>query len=1814
MKHYRTNLNLQLILLQLILFLSCMLWAAFGKAQYEWRTVSPLPTGSTINGVAFPSNSKAVAVGNSATVIISDDGALNWYPSTSPSTFSNLTIVDVDFADANNGYILLRGGDGVMKTNSGGEGSWVSANGNSAGISGANNTTVGREIQVLDANTVVAINSVRAYITTDGGANWTDITVPGLGSSPQFEDIYFLDANVGYILTRGSGLFKTTDGGANWTELTGFPGTQSSIVYFENEMNGWVVEGTNSTVINTIYRTTDGGVNWTSQDYDGGNLSATELIFTSPTEGKLFDGRNIYATNDAGATWALENQTPFSPISVSYNSTENKFLLGGGNGALGLYNNGNGSFTSLSNTFIEGNITDIYFSDLSNGFVANREEVHRTADGGVSWIALGYEDITDVEFGTSSIGYLISSDKTVRKTTNGGLTWSAISTLDAGSYFPESSDFLDANTGWIVGSNSSVFKTTDGGASWSSQTLPTSGVSLFDVVFIDANTGYISGSGGNVFKTTDGGTNWTNLGFTGTSNNISEMHWTDANTGYLATSRIWKTTDGGTNWSPDGSPGFGSVRDIQFLDANNGFITYDGGVIYQTTDAGDNWNFFLEGGEITQSLNELFVIDVDNVWAAGATILFNRAFQDTSPPTSLGLFLPVTEFCPGEEFIATFTADRQLPDEMLTLQLSDEFGSFSSPVAIGTVGEASTFSGNIEATIPLDVVPSSSYRMRAVVPSLTGSDNGYDLTVGGPPNPSSFITSTSEVCKGSTGIAYEIAPVEGMSYLWSYSGTGSFNIINNGTPSITMSFFNSATSGTLSVVLSNACGESDPLELAITVGTPNAGGTAAGGVTVCTGTSAPELTLTGHIGEVVRWEHAVSPFTTYTPIANSNNATFTPPGTVSETTRFRAVVQDGGCAEATSSFTTVNVAQPSVGGSVIALSGNTAISSGTSPGNLSLSGQLGSVVRWERSIAPFTSYDPISHTSTLYNPGSLTVDTRFRAVVKNSTCDEATSDFLEITILDEAAPQIASLSPGDEDEEQLIDTNLTIEFDENIQSTGESSIVNVRRQSDNMLLATVQLNNPSVADFTDNTLTMTLSGDLPYETQVYVTIPNNGIEDLNGNVFNGFSDNETWDFGTVPEPDVTAPMVTGLTPANGAIGVAIDANLVVQFDEDVLFDNDAATFELRRKAPDQLVESFDLFGGTITGDNSTTVTINPASDLEYGVEYYVLIGSEGVFIDNSDNSFGGFLTPNDWSFTAEKQDQEIIFQNITDKTFGDDPFTASAASSSGLGIDFSVVSGPISLSGNTVTITGAGEATIAVNQAGNATFNPAPEVTQTFMIEKANQTININAIEDKLTTDGSFNINASSSSGLALDYAILSGPASISSNTITLNGVSGTVVVEASQSGNANYNGATETTSFIVNDPAKQDQTITFETIADRTFGDAPFDLSPSASSGLDVELSVVEGPVSLSGNTVTITGAGQVTLAANQAGNSAFNPAPEALQSFTIQKADQVITISPIDDKVITDNPFDVSAMVDSGLELTYDVTGPASISGTTITLSGSAGNVTITVSQDGNNDYNEATASESFEVVDPSKQDQSITFNEIENKVFGADDFDISATASSGLSVVFTVISGPISIDGNTVTITGVGTAVVAANQPGDNSFNPAPEMTETFEIGKADQVISITEIDDKLITDDPFDVVASVDSGLELVYEVSGPASISGNTITLDGEVGTVEVTVSQDGNENYNSASQNISFNVSEEQALAIGDEIQLKIYPNPVVDFLRIESKHTATIRIFNLEGELIRSEKLNDSEMDLSNLSSGVYLLEAELNGEFMKQKIIKAN
>lgn len=79
-----------------------------------------------------------------------------------------------------------------------------------------------------------------------------------------------------------------------------------------------------------------------------------------------------------------------------------------------------------------------------------------------------------------------------------------------------------------------------------------------------------------------------------------------------------------------------------------------------------------------------------------------------------------------------------------------------------------------------------------------------------------------------------------------------------------------------------------------------------------------------------------------------------------------------------------------------------------------------------------------------------------------------------------------------------------------------------------------------------------------------------------------------------------------------------------------------------------------------------------------------------------------------------------------------------------------------------------------------------------------------------------------------------------------------------------------------------------------------------------------------------------------------------------------------------------------------------------------------------------------------------QAISFAQIPNKLNTAPPFDLDASSTAGLEVTFTVLSGPASVAGKTVTLTGdTGTVVIEATQPGNGQYNAADPVVQSFRV---------------------------------------------------------------------------------------------------------------------------------------------------------------------
>jgi hypothetical protein len=122
----------------------------------------------------------------------------------------------------------------------------------------------------------------------------------------------------------------------------------------------------------------------------------------------------------------------------------------------------------------------------------------------------------------------------------------------------------------------------------------------------------------------------------------------------------------------------------------------------------------------------------------------------------------------------------------------------------------------------------------------------------------------------------------------------------------------------------------------------------------------------------------------------------------------------------------------------------------------------------------------------------------------------------------------------------------------------------------------------------------------------------------------------------------------------------------------------------------------------------------------------------------------------------------------------------------------------------------------------------------------------------------------------------------------------GGVLITAVYSGDASYAASTGTLTETIK---LKTQTITFRPPSSVRYGSTALNLAKyaTASSGLAVKFSLVSGPATLNGTTLTITGVGDVVLEATQAGNGSYAAARSVKATIAVLPA--VLTVLPAND-----------------------------------------------------------------------------------------------------------------------------------------------------------------------------------------------------------------------------------------------------------------------------------------------------------------------------
>ncbi len=532
----------------------------------------------------------------------------------------------------------------------------------------------------------------------------------------------------------------------------------------------------------------------------------------------------------------------------------------------------------------------------------------------------------------------------------------------------------------------------------------------------------------------------------------------------------------------------------------------------------------------------------------------------------------------------------------------------------------------------------------------------------------------------------------------------------------------------------------------------------------------------------------------------------------------------------------------------------------------------------------------------------------------------------------------------------------------------------------------------------------------------------------------------------------------------------------------------AATYQWKLGTTN-LTNGTNAAGTVISGATSATLTLTGVHKADAGS--YTVVASNSA----------GSVTSNAATLTVASASQTITFGALPAKTFGDADFALSATASSGLNVTYTSSNPAVAtVSGNSVHIVGAGTTTITAQQAGNADFAAATDVPQTLTVAKATATVSLASLSQVYTGSPRSVSATTTPAGLTVGVTY--------DGSATAPTAVGSYPVVATIS-DPNFTGTASGTLQIT----KADQTITFAALPSLAFGDAPFQLAATSSSGLPVTYTTSDASViAVSGTTATVAGVGPVTITASQAGDANYNAATSVQRNTTVGNARQTITFAALPAKTFGDADFTLTATASSALTVTFTSSNPsvATVSGNSVHIVG-AGTTTITASQAGSTNF--SAAEDVQRTLTVGKATATVTLGGLSATYNGSPANATATTNPAGLTVNFTY-------NGSATAPTNAGTYAVVGTISDANYQGSA---TGSLVIAKAAQTITFGSLASKVVGDADFSISATSTSGEAVTFVSSTPAvaTVTGTTVHIVG-AGTATLTARQSGNANYNAA--------------------------------------------------------------------------------------------
>ena len=205
-------------------------------------------------------------------------------------TVANL--YDIEFLNRYTGWSVGTGGT-CLKTTNGGI-NWIQMN------HPLGTKTLG-SVHVVDSNVVYFVGNYETiFKTTNGGLNWIVIRNGPSGNSDSYFGLYFLNKDSGWVCGNGNKVLRTRDGGVTFDS-----GAVSSNwlydMYFKDAQTGFV------TSQGSVFKTTNGGNSWAYSLYVLDTRIFWKISFVDSQYGWVasYNAASVFRTNNLGENWSM---------------------------------------------------------------------------------------------------------------------------------------------------------------------------------------------------------------------------------------------------------------------------------------------------------------------------------------------------------------------------------------------------------------------------------------------------------------------------------------------------------------------------------------------------------------------------------------------------------------------------------------------------------------------------------------------------------------------------------------------------------------------------------------------------------------------------------------------------------------------------------------------------------------------------------------------------------------------------------------------------------------------------------------------------------------------------------------------------------------------------------------------------------------------------------------------------------------------------------------------------------------------------------------------------------------------------------------------------------------------------------------------------------------------------------------------------------------------------------------------------------------------------------------------------------------------